>query len=471
MGKEELTFCGFTIAICSFVVQLMTLGFILSMNVFYIEYIDYFKDSATKTSLINGIGIGTTFLIGPFVGVLVNKFGIRPVVIGGGLLSSGGIIISTFASRVEIMYISFGLITGSGTGLAYGPSVVIISRYFHKYHTVINGIASAGSSIGIMVFPPLYQVLIDKYRWKGAMLIIAAMNMHTVVCGCLMRAPDDRLQDMAPYEQPTSVSSPECDASSDDFEASKFIDTGEVHVTNPEKASEVKILDKNMASSDESMGKKSSVHRHKRFSNFLRGSGIKLFRSHPFLLVMWFTNFIVAIGYMAALVYLVAKVVSVGVTRLQASFLFTIIGVCSLAGKIIHGSMVDCGKFPPLLMFSSHLFFAGMSLLLVPIGDSFPVFAVLFVVFGYSVGVYFSVIPICLREGLGVQNLATSLGWVFLAIGLGDILGPPIAGWLFDISSNYNYCFIMVGTLDILAAVTVLLYYGFDTYRTSRHAS
>ncbi|XP_070534762.1 monocarboxylate transporter 12-like isoform X2 [Ptychodera flava] len=423
MGNQELTFHGLTIAVCSHVVQLLSIGFILSMNVFYIEYIDYFKDSATKTSLVNSIGIGTTFLI------------------------------------------------GSGTGLAYGPSVVIIGRYFHKYHTLVNGIASAGSSIGVMVLPPLYQVLIDKYGWKGAMLIIAAMNMHIVVCGCLMRAPEDRLQDLSPCEQPASVSSPDCEATADDIETSKFIDTGEVHIPNSEEASEVKILDKKTASSDESIGKKPSVHKHKMLSNFLSGSGIKLFRSHPFLLLMWFTNFISAVAYLAASVYMVAKVVSVGVTRLQASFLFTIIGICSLVGKIIHGSMVDCGKFPPLLMFSSHLFLAGISLMLVSIGGSFPVFAVLFVVFGYSIGVYFPVVPICLTKRLGVQNLATALGWVFLAVGLGDILGPPLAGWLFDISSNYNYCFIMAGTLDILAAVTVLLYYGFDRYRTKRQTS
>ncbi|XP_070534766.1 monocarboxylate transporter 12-like [Ptychodera flava] len=433
------------------------------MNVFYIEYIDYFKDSATKTSLVNSIGIGITFLIGPLVSTLVNKFGVRPVVIGGGLLSSGGIILSTFASRVEILYITYGLITGAGTGLAYGPSVVIIGRYFHKYHTLVNGIACAGSSIGVMVFPPLYQVLIDNYGWKGAMLIIAAMNMHIVVCGCLMRAPD-----LSPFEKPAPASSPESSTPSDDFETSKFIDTGEVRVSNSERSTKVKIPYKNTIPTDESMEKKPSKPRENRFSHFLNSFGFKLFLSQPFLLFMWFTNFIIAVAYLAASVYLVAKVVSVGVTRLQASFLFTIIGICSLIGNIVHGSIVDCGKFPPLLMFSSHVFLAGISLMLVPIGDSFPVFAVLFVVFGYSVGVYFPVVPICLTKRLGVQNLATALGWVFLAIGLGDILGPPLAGWLFDISSNYNYCFIMAGTLDILAAVTVLLYYGFDRYRTKR---
>ena len=50
-----------------------------------------------------------------------------------------------------------------------------------------NGIAHSGLSIGIIVFAPLSQLLLDTYGWQGALLLIGGIQLHLAVLGSLLR--------------------------------------------------------------------------------------------------------------------------------------------------------------------------------------------------------------------------------------------------------------------------------------------
>ena len=49
------------------------------------------------------------------------------------------------------------------------------------------GIAVAGSGIGNCIFAPLIDVLIQKYTWRGAVLLLGAVMLQMVACGALFR--------------------------------------------------------------------------------------------------------------------------------------------------------------------------------------------------------------------------------------------------------------------------------------------
>ena len=49
-------------------------------------------------------------------------------------------------------------------------------------------LASLGSSIGIMTMPPLTQALLDAYGWRGAFLILGAINMNCMVAGAIYKS-------------------------------------------------------------------------------------------------------------------------------------------------------------------------------------------------------------------------------------------------------------------------------------------
>ncbi|XP_070567599.1 monocarboxylate transporter 3-like isoform X4 [Ptychodera flava] len=132
MKEKELSLHSFIIAIACLVVQLLSVGSMLSVSVFYIEFMDYFRDSASSTAWINSVCIGTTFLTGPIASTLVNRFGVRSVVIVGALFITTGFILSIFAKTLTMLYFSYGLLTGIGNGFSFGPSIIYVGLSFKK---------------------------------------------------------------------------------------------------------------------------------------------------------------------------------------------------------------------------------------------------------------------------------------------------------------------------------------------------
>ena len=59
--------------------------------------------------------------------------------------------------------------------------------YFNKRLKLAFGLAATGVATGQLVFPPLYNYLIDQYGWRGSMMILAAVTFHSVAAGALIR--------------------------------------------------------------------------------------------------------------------------------------------------------------------------------------------------------------------------------------------------------------------------------------------
>ena len=51
------------------------------------------------------------------------------------------------------MYLTYGVMFGAGTSLAYNPSLVILGHYFRRRLGLVNGIVTAGSSVFTIGLP------------------------------------------------------------------------------------------------------------------------------------------------------------------------------------------------------------------------------------------------------------------------------------------------------------------------------
>lgn len=126
-------------------------------------------------------------LSGPIASFLTDRFGCRRVSIFGSILAAIGFIISSFTDTIEVLFLTFGIISGFGLSLCYVAAVVIVAYYFDTKRSFATGLSVCGSGIGTMVFAPLTQYLLDEYGWRGTVLILAGFFLNMVVCGALMR--------------------------------------------------------------------------------------------------------------------------------------------------------------------------------------------------------------------------------------------------------------------------------------------
>ncbi len=74
-------------------------------------------------------------------------------------------------------------------GFAFTPSIVVLHHYFEKRFVVANGVAFAGISCGELVFPLILQPMLNAYGWRGALFLMAAVELNLVVCGGVMIRP------------------------------------------------------------------------------------------------------------------------------------------------------------------------------------------------------------------------------------------------------------------------------------------
>lgn len=75
------------------------------------------------------------------------------------------------------------------------------------------------------------------------------------------------------------------------------------------------------------------------------------------------------------------------------------------------------------------------------------------VLFGMFIAAFSTLRSIILIEIIGLDRLASSLGWTFMFQGIGAILGSPLASIVFEMTRNYGMSFAFSGTILIVAGL------------------
>ncbi|XP_023159172.1 uncharacterized protein LOC101453379 [Ceratitis capitata] len=181
---------GWVVVCASLVVSLIADGLGFSFGLINSELLTYFGESAAKTAWISSLFFSVPLLMGPIWSNLVDRYGCRRMTIFGGILSATGFALSSMCNSVEMLMLTFGIISGLGLGISFVTAVVSIAFWFDKKRTFATGIAASGTGIGTILYAPLTQSLIDSYGWRIATLILAGTILNTSVSGALMRDPD-----------------------------------------------------------------------------------------------------------------------------------------------------------------------------------------------------------------------------------------------------------------------------------------
>ncbi|MEI8188699.1 MAG: MFS transporter, partial [candidate division NC10 bacterium] len=110
------------------------------------------------------------------VGHLVDRFGPRRIVLVGGVVLPLALIGSGSAQALWHLYLTHGIL--SAFGLAATSHVPVSLVLLHRYPAqrgLAYGVASAGVGIGILLFVPLTQVLMDLWGWRVAYRVVAIL--------------------------------------------------------------------------------------------------------------------------------------------------------------------------------------------------------------------------------------------------------------------------------------------------------
>jgi MFS family permease len=368
-----------------------------AFGVFVIPLAEEFQ---TSRGAISG-GLGMAMLVmglsGPLVGRAIDRGRVRPIMIGGVILCSAGLLLLSRATSLWQLAVVFGTAVSLGAAL-YGPlpSTTLVGKWFVRRRGLALGFAVAGATISGAVSPALAAFLVDWLGWRSAVALfgIGSFALATPVFALfVVRSPEDVGQHPDGAEQPL----PEVGGDGD-------------------------------------------------------GSSVRaLFRDPNFYLVaigfaLLFTSPIVAT------VHLVPFAEDLGFTRKAASYVLSAVALFSLLGKLVFGIVADRVE-PRHALYLAVAFLAAAWAVLV--GEpGYPGLLLAGSLMGFGIG---AVAPL---HGVVVGRCFGRAGFGQV-MGLGGLLAlpliagsAPLAGRVFDLAQSYRIAF--AGEVGILLFAALL---------------
>ncbi|MDQ8731073.1 MFS transporter [Bradyrhizobium sp. LHD-71] len=122
------------------------------------------------------------FMIGGiFVGRLADRFGILPPLAGGTILMSLGYVITATAPSLPIFAVVSGVTIGLGSAASFAPLVADASLWFDRHRGLAISLATAGSSLAGVVWPPIIQHFIAEVGWRQTHIGIGVFCLATML--------------------------------------------------------------------------------------------------------------------------------------------------------------------------------------------------------------------------------------------------------------------------------------------------
>uniref|UniRef100_A0A1B0FGN1 Major facilitator superfamily (MFS) profile domain-containing protein n=1 Tax=Glossina morsitans morsitans TaxID=37546 RepID=A0A1B0FGN1_GLOMM len=169
------------------------------------------------------------------------------------------------------------------------------------------------------------------------------------------------------------------------------------------------------------------------------------------------SNFCTSIGFNMPYVYIVSQAEVLSLNTEQSSYLIAIIGVANTVGRIILGYISDKPWVNRLWIYNYSLTICGIATALCPLCTSFGTLGFYCAVFGFTIGAYVGLTSVILVDLLGLDKLTNAFGLLLLFQGVASFIGPPIGGWLYDITTSYAPAFLLAGIMIAISGLVMFI--------------
>jgi len=394
-------FYGWWIVLACFLISFYVGGAIFfGFTAFFEPIREEFGWSYTQISLatsLRGLEMG---IFAPLIGFLIDRFGARKLVFYGTIAVGLGLILLSLTQSLAMFYASFLLIAFGAGGCASVVFMTAVANWFHKYVGIALGVMMSGfGASGLMV--PLIVRLVDGYGWRTT-LVILGFGMWTLripLSFVILNKPEQYgyLPDGKVSREPI----PNLDAQDKDVEIG------------------------------------------------LR----EAFRKRFFL----YLNMVEVIRMMtlfAVVTHVMPYLSSVGMPRPTAGLVAGAIPLFSIIGRFGFGWLGDV--FDKRHIMAWTFCFLGLgTLAFCYVHTRWVIFLFLFL-FSPGFGGGSILRGSILRDYFGRASFGKMLGIVMGSAAIGGIIGPTVAGWVFDTLGSYHVIWLAFCGLSGLAIGLIL---------------
>lgn len=197
---------AWVVAGVTFVILLVTAGVRATPGVLMVSLEGEFGWSRAAISSAVAINIALFGLIGPFAASVMDRFGVRRVILAALALLSVSVALTTRMHAQWQLTLLWGVLVGTGTGVtSMVLAAIIANRWFDERRGLVLGVLSAANATGQLIFLPSLASQVASHGWRSAALLVAAAA--GVVFAIVLIFMRDRPEDLGllPYGRPVGA--------------------------------------------------------------------------------------------------------------------------------------------------------------------------------------------------------------------------------------------------------------------------
>jgi len=386
------------------------------LSVFFLPVTQELGLTRTATSLVFSLARAQGALEGPVAGYCIDRYGPRPVIaIAIVLAGIGYLLLAGVHSYAMLLIVYMGVISLSYQAGFMDATMAVANTWFIRKRALAMSITSGSIALGGALLTPFLAYAVHTWGWRSASVGagVAFLLLGVPLAFFIERSPESLglLPDGDPARQP------------------------------------------NDATTDENRKTPNAAAQEFSLSQTLR--------THQFWLLTIATS-LRATCSSAVLVHFVPLMVWQGYSETQGAFYLGVIAVCGMPTHLLIGWLGD--RFDKPRLMAAFMVLGSVSIYFLFHGRQtwqlwsalllFSVFEGLFPITWATVGDFF-----------GRQNFAKIRGSMSVLYTWGSVLGPVLAGVVYDRTQSYEMLF---GVLIAVSWLTALLYISLVQPKTQR---
>jgi len=399
-------FFGWWIVGASFVIALYTGGAIFyGFTAIFEPIASEFGWSYTQISLaasLRGLEMG---LLAPFTGIFVDRWGPRRLIFIGIIITALGLIVLSGTTSLAMFYGAFVLITIGMSCSSMTVLMTTVANWFRHRVGVATGIAVSGFGTGGLLIPVIVR-LIELYGWRTTMTIFAlGMLVILLPFAFLFRHKPEQYGYLPDGQTKSSITPAH--------------NPGEAKAARPD----VKM-------------------RH------------ALQSSTFWLIALAFAYLMMVVGAIAT--HVMPYLSSIGITRSTAALVATAIPLMSISGRLGLGWLGD--KVNRRLVLAVAFAMTGLGLFCFGYIPTAGIWLMVpfVIIFSIGYGGCVALRPSLTRDYFGRLNFGAIFGFIVGLNTLGAIIGPPLAGWVYDNWNSYQSLWFAFASLSLIPIISIL---------------
>ena len=384
------------------VVLLIGASFYYGFGVFFTDIVREFGWSVAATSLAFSLRSEIGGIAAPFMGVAVDRWGARRVMISGVLISSAGVLGLSYIQNIEQFYLAMVVIAIGLSACGGQTGIAAIATWFDRRRALAMSISTLGGGLaGVMVIGLAW--LVEEFGWRAALrcLLLGMMTIGIGFGSQVRMRPRHHPQPMDGREYPEEEGAPPRQSAMWGVPPSRVVLT------------------------------RSFVF-----------SGLAMIA--------------ISFSTTAVLVHQVPYLeTQLGISKAVAGSTVAMYTLLSIIGRIGLGTLGD--RVPKRLLIAGCAVLIGVGTVMLANATNLwqVVLAILLIAPGF--GGTIPVRPAMLADDFGTKPFGTVNGIAALINTTGGALGPFVVGWIVDVTGAYTLGWYIAAGVGLLAVPLVLM--------------